>query len=105
MTTSNKDRITGSVNVETGISGTVTTKAGISGTLTDSFVRTGDKTYVHTQATASAEWTITHSLGKYPAVSVVDSAGNVVVGEVTYIDVNALIVCFTAIFSGKAFCN
>ena len=64
-----------------------------------------DRTYVHDQNSAAATWTITHNLGKYPAVSVVDSAGTVCVGEVTYLDENSLTCTFTAPFSGKAYLN
>lgn len=64
-----------------------------------------DLNYVHTQGVASAEWNITHNLQKFPAVTVVDSAGTVVVGEVTYLDQNSLKVTFSAEFSGKAYCN
>lgn len=61
--------------------------------------------YVHNQETALIQWTITHNLGKFPSVSVVDSANDEVIGEVTYIDTNSLIIKFTAAFSGKAYLN
>lgn len=48
---------------------------------------------------------VNHGLGKYPAVSVMDSAGEEVVGEVDYLDVNSLIVKFTYPFSGRVICN
>jgi hypothetical protein len=59
--------------------------------------------YVHTQASASATWTITHDLGGQPSVTVVDSAGTVVVGEIRY-DSNVVVtVLFTTPFSGYAY--
>lgn len=61
--------------------------------------------YVHNQMTSSKEWVITHNLGHFPSVSVVDSAGTVVVGEVNYIDQNTIIVSFSGAFSGKAYLN
>lgn len=64
-----------------------------------------DAFYEFEQAVASAEWLITHSLGKFPSVSVVDSAGSLVMGEVQYISVNELVVRFSAPFSGKAYLN
>ena len=64
-----------------------------------------DKHYVHTQMVAAASWTINHNLGKFPAVSVVDSGGSVVVGEVQYINKDTLIVSFAGAFSGVAYCN
>lgn len=73
-------------------------------TLTDLGIQ-NDKTYVHNQNSASATWTIKHNLNKYPAVSVADSAGSVVVGDISYIDANTLTLTFTSAFSGKAYCN
>lgn len=64
-----------------------------------------DKHHVYIQGSASKEWDIVHNLEKYPSVSIVDSAGTVVVGDVKYIDENELIVSFSGAFSGKAFLN
>lgn len=61
--------------------------------------------YVHTQSTASAIWTINHNLGKYPSVTIVDSAKNEVFGDVEYTSVNSVKLNFTAAFSGQAFLN
>lgn len=66
---------------------------------------TNDKNYVHTQAVASQVWEVKHDLDKYCAVTVVDSAGNVVVGEIVYIDTNNVRLTFAASFSGKAYFN
>jgi len=59
--------------------------------------------YAHTQSVASATWTITHNLGYRPAVSVVDSGGNYVVGDVNYVSVSALTISFSAPFGGFAY--
>lgn len=64
-----------------------------------------DKNYVHTQIAASNNWAITHNLNKYPAITIVDSGGTVVIGEVEYINLNLAYVKFNGIFSGKAYCN
>lgn len=61
--------------------------------------------HVHDQTVASAEWIITHNLGKFPAVTIVDSADEEVVGEVRYTNANSLTVTFSAAFSGKAYLN
>lgn len=61
--------------------------------------------FVFNQGTPSNSWTITHMLGKYPSVTIIDSADRVVIGEVQYVDSNILIVSFTAGFSGKAYLN
>lgn len=59
--------------------------------------------HVHTQGTASTTWTITHALGGYPSVSIVDSAKTVVIGEVTYLSTTQVVVNFTSAFSGYAY--
>lgn len=64
-----------------------------------------DKHFEHTQTSASANWAITHNLAKFPSVTVVDSAGNFVVGEVIHLNNNNLTVSFRASFSGKAYLN
>lgn len=65
----------------------------------------GGTTYTFTQGTPSALWTIVHNLGKFPSVSVVDSAESIVQGAVTYINSNQLSIQFSAPFSGQAFLN
>jgi hypothetical protein len=61
--------------------------------------------HVHMQTIASATWNITHNLGKYPSVSIVDSANEEVIGEVEHVNNNTLNIKFSAAFSGKAFIN
>jgi hypothetical protein len=58
---------------------------------------------VYTQASPSALWTINHSLGGRPSITVVDTAGTVVIGEVTYISNSQITVTFTAAFAGYAY--
>ena len=64
-----------------------------------------DKYYVHEQGIASNEWHIKHNLNKHPSVTIVDSAGNEVIGQVHYVDLNNVIITFTSQFSGKAYLN
>ena len=64
-----------------------------------------DKNFEFDQLTPSASWTITHNLGKMPAVTIVDSAGNKVIGEIQYIDLNTVVLSFSAAFAGKAYMN
>lgn len=59
--------------------------------------------HIHTQGTASTSWTITHALGGYPSVSIVDSAKTVVFGEVQYISTTQIVVNFSSAFSGYAY--
>ena len=67
--------------------------------------QSADKNYVHKQSTASNEWTIVHNLGKYPSITVVDSAGTVVVGEIVLQTTEQAVISFNGAFSGKAYCN
>ena len=62
-------------------------------------------TYVHTQGSASSSWTITHNLGRRPGVTIVDSSGNVQIGEVLYNSDNQITVSFAAAFGGYAYLN
>lgn len=66
---------------------------------------TGDKHFVFTKITPDSIWEITHNLDKYPSVTVVDSAGSVVIGDITYTSKSSLTVTFSAAFSGKAYLN
>jgi hypothetical protein len=58
---------------------------------------------VYIQGAASSTWTITHDLGGYPSVTVVNSTGTVVVGTVTYLSTSEIQIEFTAPFSGTAY--
>lgn len=64
-----------------------------------------DKNFVFVQATPSTTWSVNHNLGKFPSVSVVDSAGTQVQGRVDYADSNNLTITFVNQFSGKAYIN
>ena len=59
--------------------------------------------YEHMQGSSSNSWVIAHNLGFKPNVTVVDSAGNIVEGEITYTNSNSLTVSFQASFSGYAY--
>ena len=62
-------------------------------------------TYIHSQSIPSSQWVINHNLNKYPAVSVVDSAGTLVEGGVEYNSPNTITITFIGGFSGKAYLN
>ena len=64
-----------------------------------------DRHHTHTQAIPSATWVVTHNMGKYLFVSVVDSSGGEVEGEVSHASTNQLVVVFSAGFSGYAYLN
>lgn len=63
------------------------------------------KNHLHNQIASTSVWNIEHNLGKFPSVSVVDSAGSIIIGDVLYLDENNLRITFSVAFSGKAFLN
>lgn len=63
----------------------------------------GKVSYTHDQVSPSDLWVIEHGLLYCPNVSVIDSSGAVVVGDVSYVDANTIEVRFTAAFGGKAY--
>ena len=65
----------------------------------------GDKSFTFRQAVAAERWEIRHGLAKFPSVTVVDSSGSEVMGDVQYIDENQVVVMFSAPFSGTAYLN
>jgi hypothetical protein len=89
--------------------GTVTTGTAavtITGTApsqTLNFVLPLGGTYVHVQSVSASTWTISHNLGVFPSVSVVDNGGNLVIGDVLYITENQVSISFSASFGGKAY--
>lgn len=68
-------------------------------------IRNKLKTYIHEQGVASATWTINHNLHKFPSVSIVDSAGNEIIAEVSYPDQDTCIVTMAGASKGKAYLN
>lgn len=65
----------------------------------------GTETYTHVQGVAESIWNVTHDLNKKPSVTVVDSADNIVFGEVEYLTTNSVRLKFSGGFSGKAYFN
>lgn len=63
-----------------------------------------DKHYVES-FTNQNTITVTHNMGKYPSVTVINSAGDEVIGDIEHISVNQLTASFSSGFSGKITCN
>ena len=61
--------------------------------------------FVHTQAVAAAVWTITHNLNRHPSVTVIDSAGDLVFGDVHYVNTNQITVTHGGATGGVAYLN
>lgn len=64
-----------------------------------------DKNYKYTQIQASKTWNIKHNLKKIPSVTIVDSGGNEVIGDVKHLSENELTISFSYKFSGSAILN
>lgn len=62
----------------------------------------GDKTYVYEQVTPSKVWEYEHGLGKRPSVQVTDSAGTVIMGQITVNDGIRVRIEFNIAFWGYA---
>jgi len=63
-----------------------------------------DKNFVHNFVSSSSV-TVTHNLGKKPAVTVIDSAGDEAIGDVNHVSNNSLTVVFNLPFTGTVNCN
>jgi hypothetical protein len=61
--------------------------------------------YVHDQQVSSVTWVVTHNMNKYPAINIVDTSNDIIMGEVRYNTLNQLTITFTAAISGKAYLN
>ena len=59
--------------------------------------------YLYTQGMPSDVWNIDHNLGWNPNVTVQDSAGTTVEGDVVYHNINSLSVTFVSAFAGIAY--
>lgn len=63
----------------------------------------GQVSFQFIQNSPQTIWTIVHNLGYNPNVSVVDSSGSEVEGDIKYIDDATLQVTFQAAFGGEAY--
>ena len=70
----------------------------------------GSITYIHVQSSSSDTWVVTHNLGRFPSVTVIDTGNTIVRGSVTYNSENQLTITFfsggsTLLTTGKAYLN
>jgi hypothetical protein len=65
----------------------------------------GDSNFSFKQVAASSNWLIDHGLNKFPSVTVTDTSGNVIEGDVKMLTKNTLSIDFSAPFSGNAYLN
>lgn len=64
-----------------------------------------DKYFRHDQGVPSSIWHIVHNMGKRPSITVTDTAGTKVEGQVEYISDSEIRITFSAAFSGYAELN
>jgi len=64
-----------------------------------------NRTFTFNQTVSTAVWVISHDIGMFPSVSVIDSVGNFVIGDVSYTDDRSLTLTFKSAFKGKAYLN
>ena len=65
----------------------------------------GAPTFIFNQANPATTWDITHNLGKFPSITVIDTGNTVVTGEYNYVSNNRVLLTFSAAFDGKAYLN
>ena len=65
----------------------------------------GSTTFEFDQGDPATTWDITHNLGKFPSITVIDTGNTVVTGEYNYVSNIRVILTFSAAFAGKAYLN
>ena len=65
----------------------------------------GTPTFEFDQGDPATTWDITHNLGKFPSITVIDTGNTVVTGEYNYVSNIRVILTFSAAFAGKAYLN
>lgn len=63
----------------------------------------GETSFTYIQAVPASVWTITHNLGRYAAVTVLDSDDDEVYGDYDYPDLNTVVLTFSSPVTGTAF--
>ena len=65
----------------------------------------GTSSFHFIQPGPSLQWNVTHNLSRFPNVSIVDTAGNVLFADVQHISLNTLTIKFNQSTSGEAWCS
>jgi hypothetical protein len=97
--------VTGTFADSTGSTGTAGQVLSSTATGTAWTADAGDKTFVFNQGVPSATWTIDHTLDKFPSITVVSTANQVVIGDASYTSTTQVVITFAAGFAGKAYLN
>lgn len=64
-----------------------------------------DKTFVYEWSNPLSTITISHNLNKFPSVTIVDTTGSEIVGDITYVNINTVTITFSAAARGIAYFN
>lgn len=59
--------------------------------------------FVFTQPTPSALWTIVHNLDKYPNVAIEDLSGDDIMAQISYVNLNTITITFIIPMAGTAY--
>jgi hypothetical protein len=59
--------------------------------------------YVHTQSSANSQWNITHNLGFFPNVTILDNANRIIEADVQYLNTNSVRIVMNVALSGVAY--
>ena len=73
--------------------------------VTERAVANAVDTFVFDQAEVSDVWVVTHNLGRFPSVTVIDSAGTQFLTQVEYNSKNQLTIYMNNATTGKAYLN
>lgn len=65
----------------------------------------GEGAFVHTQSSAATVWTVNHGLGKFPAVTILNSTGEEIATKVVHDDDDNTSIHFGSAVTGKAIFN
>lgn len=65
----------------------------------------GDKYFAYEWRKPTTKITINHNLEKNPSVTVIDTAGSEILGDIEYVDQNTLTLIFSAAVRGTAYLN
>jgi hypothetical protein len=59
--------------------------------------------YMHTQNTPSTQWNITHNLGFFPNVTVLDNMNRIIEADIQYLNINSVRIVMNVTLSGVAY--
>ena len=70
----------------------------------DTAATAGDKNFTEL-VSLSTTWTVNHNLNKFPAVSILDTAGTEIYGQIEYVSLTQVVITFVVPVAGRVTCN